>query len=129
MNNIFEFLDWILKKTKKEPIDENTFTPHLLNRWLSMVDGDVANIVNSTTNRWLTIQPDISVLEFSKIQRGLLPKRVGYVKYIKKPIKEPTKEFDILNDNSSQISKRLEISKKELKCYDDMLAKLKSINK
>jgi hypothetical protein len=111
-NNIFEFLDWILKKKKEEPIYENNITPYLLNRWISMVDSDCVKILNITQNRWNIekIDVDDDFNKLVKFYRILLPKINKKIEYIKKT-KNLTNEKD---ENLDSIAKNFEISKREV---------------
>lgn len=56
MQNIFDILKGILFTKKEYPFqfteDEKNFDSFMVNRWLSMVDGDSAKIVNETTNKY-----------------------------------------------------------------------------
>jgi hypothetical protein len=52
--DLFGYLNWIVKKTKKEPSEQEAVSIFITNRWLSMVDSTYAKIVNVTFNRWLT---------------------------------------------------------------------------
>ena len=115
-NNIFEFLDWVLKKKGTEPIDENNITGFMFNRWLSMSDPDVAKIVNITQNRWSNIDSDKSFLMMAKFYNKVLPKITSRVSYIKKPIKTVEKE-----NNDLLISDNMEMSVREKRNYDKML--------
>ena len=118
-NNIFEFLDWVLKKKGTEPIDENNITGFMFNRWLSMSDPDVAKIVNITQNRWSNIDSDKSFLMMAKFYNKVLPKITSRVSYIKKPTKAVEKE----NDDKT-ICGNMEISLREKRCYDALLEKV-----
>lgn len=119
MNNIFEFLDWVLKKGKKEPIDENNITGFMFNRWVSMSDPDNAKIVNITYNRWLNTESDTGFLTIAKFYRSVLPKSSSRVSYIKKPIKKVEKEND-----DPEICVNMEISIREKRQYDNLLKQL-----
>lgn len=117
-NNIFEFLDWVLKKKtqSKEPIDENDITLYMFNRWLSMSDPDIAKIVNLTYNRWLNSESDKNFLTSAKFYRKVLPKITSTFSYIKKSSKIIKKDND-----DKQIAKNLEISIREKISYDQLL--------
>ena len=119
MNNIFEFLDWVLKKKGKEPIDENNITGFMFNRWLSMSDPDVAKIVNLTFNRWSNTETDKNFLTAAKFYHSVLPKVTSRVSYLKKPSKKAEKEND-----DSVIASNMEISLREKKYYDRLLTQL-----
>jgi hypothetical protein len=123
-NNIFEFLDWILKKKEKEPIYENNITDYILNRWLSMSDFDAAKILNVTVNRWNKCDENSEVfLDNCKFLKTILPKINKKLEYLKKKNtnieeKEEEAEEDILIKN-------YEISKRELKLYNNLLDYIK----
>ena len=119
MTNIFEFLDWVLKKKGKEPIDENTITSFMFNRWLSMADIDVAKIVNITQNRWGRGKFDDDFLSIAKFYHIVLPKTITRISYIKKPTKTLDKDQD-----DKVISENLEFSIREKRNYDKLLKEL-----
>jgi len=119
MNNIFEFLDWCLKKRGNEPIDENTITGFMFNRWLSMSDNDVAKIVNVTHNRWGKIYDNHDFLQMARFYKTILPKITTRTTYLKKPPAKVEKENDDL-----AICQGMEISLREKKIYDRMLAEI-----
>jgi hypothetical protein len=121
-NNIFEFLDFILKKKEKEPIYENNITNYILNRWLSMSDPEVARIVNVTGNRWKESDQDSETfLDTCKFYKTLLPKINKKIEYAKKKNLTTDQEFQ-----QEEFVKNYEISKRELKIYDKTLEKIKS---
>lgn len=108
-DNIFSILNWVLKKPKIELKIEEKLSTFLLNRWLSMVGTDHANIVNETTNRWYyvnSIYSDINCV--SKLYRTIIPKNTKKINYIKKnkEKKEKTKNQDCFEHTQREISKR-----------------------
>jgi hypothetical protein len=120
--NIFEFLDWVLKKNGKDPIYENNITPYIFNRWLSMSDADISKILNVTTNRWDMVGDDDNFEKFlnnCKFYKTLLPKIHTKIKYIKK--KQNTEETD---ESLDLVCKNYEISKREIKLYNNLVEKL-----
>lgn len=120
-DELFNTMDWILKKKTSDPIsDERLPQPFILNRWLSMVDSSIAQIINSTTNRWMfekSICSDKILL--GKFYKKLLPKTSKRYSYIKKSTKENT------NQNTKDLIKIEEISNKEFEIYKKTLAELK----
>ncbi len=79
-NNLFDTLNWVLKKDKKEPttVLESNF---ILNRWLSMVNPEIAQIINITGNRW---NKNIKKFSMAKFYKSILPKNSDQIFYIKK---------------------------------------------
>ena len=121
-DNLFVYLDWILKKKGKEPsCDENIPYSYITNRWLSMVDPIIAQIVNQTTNRWIKISDISSNKTFiSRFYRNVLPKMFKKYSYIKKSQeKKDTEEY--LN-----FARVLELSSREIEIYEKTLAELKN---
>lgn len=121
MNNIFEFLDWVLKKKGKEPIDEGNIYPYMFNRWLSMADPDIAQIVNLTYNRWLSDYTDLEFLSLAKFYKQLLPKHLKKISYIKKDISEKEEIDESEKQTNELICMNMEISNREKKILDDMV--------
>jgi len=119
-NSLFVFLDWILKKKSKGNGDQTPVNGFMLNRWLSMADPSVAQIVNATSNRWLKTKS--SVLTDSNFMgeffRIILPKINKNITYIKKT----TKEKDQID--CSTIASAMELSVKEIENYNRLLAEL-----
>jgi len=86
--NIFDLLNNILFDKKEvvlsELNDDKNISVYMLNRWISMLDKNAAQIINSTTNRYFSIfetkQDAINFLQ------GILPKYKNQrINYIKKP--------------------------------------------
>lgn len=86
--NIFDLLNNILFEKKEivlsELNDDKNISVYMLNRWISMLDKNAAQIINSTTNRYASVfetkQDAINFLQ------GVLPKyRNQRINYIKKP--------------------------------------------
>ena len=118
-NNLFDTLNWILKKNKKEPItilDSN----FILNRWLSMVNPEIAQIVNTTGNRW---NKNIVIFAMAKFYKSILPKNLDRICYIKKKPKE--KEIE----NIKEMANSLELSQKELFFFENALEELNLASK
>lgn len=122
MSNIFDFLNYCLKKHKTEPIDEGSVSPYMLNRWLSMSDPDVAQIVNITQNRWTNTETEKDFIRIIQFYKRILPIICDKISYIKKPSKEEEK-FD---DDSAVICRNMEISIREYNIYKKMLSDLKN---
>lgn len=103
-NNLFDTLNWILKKEKKQPffILESNF---ILNRWLSMVNPEIAQIINITGNRW---NKNITKFSMAKFYKSILPKNSDQIFYIKK--KREEKEIE----NIKEMTNYFEMSQKEL---------------
>jgi len=120
-SNIFEFLDWVLKKKEKEPIYENNISNYILNRWLSMSDLDVCKIINVTTNRWdKCIESADNFLDNCKFYKTVLPKTHKKIEYIKKKVLKNEEDSD-----EESLVKEYEISKREIDIYDKLLENIK----
>lgn len=119
-NLFFKYLNWILKVDKNKPEYQKVST-FMVNRWLSMTTKSIAQIVNSTTNRWRFEDQDNTIT----ILHGLVPKYNKKIDYIKKASTELEEE----PENFENLCFCMEISKKELRDYDLMLEELGLINK
>lgn len=113
-NNLFDILDFVLKKTDIDiDLHENN-NIFILNRWLSMSDQNIAKIINSTSNRWLLKNNHTNFLKF---YRSFLPKINKKIKYIKKPLKNKNEEqTDIL-----KLAKNFELSSREIEMYENTI--------
>jgi len=120
-DSLFLYLDWILKKKSRGNGDQSPISPFIANRWLSMADPTVAQMVNATTNRWLlTKKQSLSDTDFiGKFFRTILPKINKKITYIKKSAKEK------INEDYSNIAYSMECSTKEIEMYEKTLAELK----
>ncbi len=86
MSNIFDILKGILFTKKEFPFqfteDEKNFDLYMVNRWISMVDGDSAKIINETTNKYGTLFS--SKNQQYDFLRQILPKykfhKINYIK-------------------------------------------------
>jgi len=118
-SDLFSYLDWILKKNRKDLDHENLPYPFIVNRWLSMSDPTIAEIVNATTNRWIMVDGIAKdSLSVAKFMRTILPKFMKRVTYIKKPVNE--KE----STDYSFFAQSSELSKREIEFYEKTLAEL-----
>lgn len=119
-DNLFDCLNWILKKTIKDLSTTQLPSCFIINRWLSMVDKSTAQIVNATTNRWVnkteTYKNSLFLCQFYKT---LLPKYTGRINYIKKSQKESSISEEPLNFS------QLEISQREIDLYNRTLDEMK----
>lgn len=120
-DSLFVYLDWILKKKSKGNGDQSPLSPFIVNRWLSMADPMIAQMVNATTNRWLlTKSQNLSDINFiGSFFRTILPKISKKITYIKKSSKEKA------NDDYSNLAFSMECSVKEIEMYEKTLAELK----
>lgn len=90
--NIFDIIDNIAFSKKQDICqqaeDEKIYQPFLVNRWLSMLDGSAAKIINDTVNRYGQC---FNSAEHHKFLCNILPKyKKQRINYIKKPSKEKT---------------------------------------
>ena len=119
-NDLFGYLDWILKKRGTEPSEQSVPYPFLVNRWLSMADPVIAQIVNATTNKWIS-EDGIATdgLMMGKFYKIILPKFTRKINYIKKAIKEKDHE------DSINIAQSMQLSVREIEIYEKTLAEIK----
>ena len=117
-DDLFVYLNWILKKPIQEPQLQNTPTTYITNRWLSMVDSEIANVVNITFNKWLTCKIFSSDNSLAgKFYRIVLPKNTKRISYLKKTIINKTSE----PEDTEALAKNLEMSQKEILMYKETL--------
>lgn len=119
-DSLFVYLDWILKKKSRGNGDHKPVSPFIANRWLSMVDPTVAQMVNATANRWLmTKSPILMDSEFiGSFFRAIFPKINKRIFYIKKPTKQKQ------STDYSNIAAMMELSIKEIENYEKTLAEI-----
>ncbi len=87
---MFDYIKNILffkKPFEKENIEEiKQYNPYLVNRWISMNDGESANLINETTNKLNYLGNDREM--HYKMLLNVLPKkqynRINYIKKIEK---------------------------------------------
>lgn len=116
-NNLFDIIDFCLKKKNIDIETHNFKSNYILNRWLSMSDKNIAKIVNSTANKWLFKNNSINVLKF---YRMILPKMDRDIRYIKKSTNIKNIQEDHENDIST-LAVNLELSTREVEMYEDTL--------
>lgn len=111
--NLFDVLNSILYTKKRLELnleDENIFIPYMINRWVSMYNGDLAVFINNFFNKVLPFESKDSCYNF---YYNLCPKlKFKKLAYIKKSKKEGEEET---------LPKREFLSERELKMYVDML--------
>ena len=86
MHSIFDILKGILFTKSEFPFkiaeDEKNFDAFMINRWVSMVDGDSAKIINETTNRFGAVFSDKE--QQYNFLKTVLPKykfhKINYIK-------------------------------------------------
>lgn len=113
-NNIFQCIDFVLKKTKVDLSDINFKNFYIFNRWLSMSNNDICKIINATTNRWLFKNSTVDILKFYRI---LLPKINKNISYIKKE----NKVKDIDQKDIVTIANNYELSTREIEMYEETI--------
>lgn len=116
--NFFDILKALLfDKKKEERPDADTlqsFTPYMVNRWLSFYDKAKAVFVNETLNRFSLIFDNKE--DQYELYTNLIPRsKFKRISYIKKK-KEATEE----DENISIISKNHMLSKREVQMYVDL---------
>jgi hypothetical protein len=113
--NLFNILNSILYSKKKLELnleDENIFIPYMINRWVSMYNGDLAVFINNFFNKSLPFEGKESYFDY---YFNLCPKlKFKKIAYIKKSKKE---------DESDEIPKREFLSEREMMLYVDILQK------
>lgn len=114
---IFDIINSVFFSKKKIDLsldNESTFSPFMLNRWMSMYSEEMVNIINNTSNKYGGIfnikqqQYDWYYYLFPKLRF----KKIQYIKKTKK-------EKELKEDNLSIIAKNNEISVRELKLYKE----------
>jgi len=115
---IFDIIGSILFTKKKDCLksidEESTFSPYLVNRWISMYSPDLA-LLSNDINKYLGIfdnKQDLFSL-FVAAFPTVRSKRIQYFKKVKTE-EEQDKNLDL-------ISKNLELSKREVIEYLDFL--------
>ena len=105
-NITFKKVDW---NTLSE-LDQKSFSPYLINRWLSM-NPDLIEIVDMSQQ--YTIGP-LSKKHVYQLYYDVLPKQKMYTKYIKG---KKAKEYN--KDLLSMLTQHYQISKRDAKTYID----------
>lgn len=124
-DNLFDCLNWILRKTIKDLSLLQLPSSFIISRWLTMVDPSITQIVNSTTNRWINkseLYRDSESL--AKFYRLLLPRYNCKINYIKKTQKDTNTQ-----DSNTNLNKQMEISQRELDLYNQTLDEIKEFVK
>lgn len=85
--NIFEAIDAVAFSKKSQATEnmeaESNWQPYMLNRWLSMLDGSAATIVNETVNKWHQVFSNKQ--DYLKFMTQVMPQyRKQRIHYIKK---------------------------------------------
>lgn len=121
---IFNYIDQIIfsKKNRKDSINnDSAFTGFMLNRWASMHSPIYAEIINATSNKYLTTlqqkddQFDFLYHVIPKSSR----KKINYIKKVKKTEKktEKKKKEDEI-DKVKLFAKNKELSVREITLYN-----------
>ena len=133
-DNIFDVLNWILKKNHKTPNFQDT-SIYMVNRWLSMSSKENCNIVNLTTNRWLKNNQYIPYIKF---YRSMLAKQNSKINYIKRPKNETldsqpdsvqSDDLKLSENEIKMLAENKEISIKEMIFLEKQLEEFESIVK
>jgi hypothetical protein len=135
-DNFFKNLDFVLKKKGVlETEESNLPSQFITNRWISMVDGTCANILNLTTNRWLT-KKGLCSLKYDNLRllKKIIPQNTRNIKYIQKqknvaPKNENFNNIDDVLHTDDNMRIHLEISNREILEYKKLLADFNCINK
>lgn len=110
---LFDYLSNILYDKQKELLEEdNEFVPFLIQRWLSMHSGEVAYILNETTNRYWGAMGDKQ--DWYNMFITQLPKvKFKKLQYIKKPKETNNKDEDTIK----RLAENMELSQREVRLY------------
>ena len=124
MITIFDFISDILffktKKCLKSVDNESTFSPYIFNRWISMyspklaLQSNIANKLLSFSNH----KTDLFNLFFNIFDK-VPQKKITYFK--------KTKEEKVADDKELMYANALELSKREIKTYKELLTNLKQV--
>ena len=119
MSTIFDFIEAAIFTKNSELLqstdDEKEFSPYMVNRWLSMYNSEMANVVNETTNRYGSVFD--SKKELFNFYVTILPQvRPKKINYIKKTVKE-AKELE----NIELIAITKNISQREVREYSNLV--------
>ena len=120
-NTIFDYVNAILHNKDSSVFDnvddDSTFSPYMINRWISMHSPEMANMVNQTTNKYVNIFN--TKQEFFNFYVSVYPRlRQKRISYIKKTKAEKEKEEDEI---LPLIAKAQEMSLREVKFNRDMV--------
>jgi K+/H+ antiporter YhaU regulatory subunit KhtT len=111
-DTIFNFIDSILHNNKKLNVineDETQFNLYMLNRWCSMADVNIVNLINETANKYGKIFD--SKQDQYNFVFNLYPKiKKKKIEYIKK--QKEKKEED---ESIKHLAKSYELSEREIK--------------
>lgn len=118
MSTIFDFLNDILFSKKKEAFrsvdDSKAFSPYLLNRWISMYSPEMALVINNIGKYISLFDDKVDLYNFFIAVIPRMPrKNINYIKKIKDNVKTKNDEPDFV----ALLSKKHEISKREIKEY------------
>jgi len=120
--SIFDVIADILfskKKTTLANVDnESLFSPFMLNRWISMYSNSLA-IKCNILNKFISFNKQTVYTLFFNIFDKVPQKKITYYKKIKETVDD--------NDILPVFAKSLELSRREIKLYDDVLTSLKSV--
>jgi hypothetical protein len=120
--SIFDIIADILFTKKKSSLsnidNESTFSPFMLNRWISMYSNSLA-IKCNLLNKFITFNKQTAYTLFFNVFDKMPQKKITYYK----KIKESTES----DDKEPMIAKSLELSYREIKLYEDVLTSLKSV--
>lgn len=131
MLTIFDYINAAVFTKDKNIIqtveDEASLSPYMLNRWISMYSPDMANIVNMTTNRYIST---LNKQEFFNFIVAVFPKvkfkRIAYIKKVSTKTKEKEEEDDSFTDK--KIAQLYECSSREIREMKEMVDLLKTCN-
>ena len=124
-DELFIYLNWILKKTPIKYPEVSSPSSFLINRWLSMSDPFIAQLINLSANRWIfktNMSKETTLI--NKFFRIFLPKKNSKIFYIKKE-KNTNKNKEDLTLEEKNYSTNLELSMREINFYNKTLEDLK----
>lgn len=125
-DELFVCLDWILKKKSKVHPEITPPSIFIINRWLSMADPLIAQIVNVTVNRWIyktNISKENTLI--NKFYKTILPTKNSRISYLKKE-KSNNKKNQELDLDEKNYCYNLELSQREINLYNQTLEELEN---
>jgi len=88
---IFDYIKNILFQKgnyKSENMEEiKKYNPYMVNRWISMFDGECANLINETTNKKDFLKND-KEMHYKLLLKAIPRKNFKKIEYFKKPVED-----------------------------------------
>ena len=120
--SIFDIIADILFTKKKSSLtnidNESSFSPFMLNRWVSMYSNSLA-IKCNFLNKFIAFNKQTTYTLFFNIFDKMPQKKITYYK--------KNKEINEVDSKEPMIARSLELSYREIRLYEDVLTSLKSV--